>query len=615
MANLFQVKRTTVSGRTPNTSDPANTQYIDTGELALNLTDGKMFSSNGTVQFEVGANLTNQNVSNTANAASHTVGSNFIANSTAIIGTGYANISTSVNSALLTVGTSFIVNTTALVVTTPLTANGSTGTAGQFLISNGSTGAPYWAGGGGNGTVTQVDTGNGLTGGPITSTGTISVNANTGLIANSSGLFVDAIYASALSVNNASYVGGNSAADLRLYSSNANNITSGTLDTARLPSTANITTAINVGANINISTTNISVGNSTVNSVVNSTSVVVTTILANSINATSFTTTAFIANATSITPASNTYSLGSLSNRWNLFANTGDFSGAVTIGGNLTVSGNTFTVSARTLAVTDHMIFMNNGVLANITGATGNGTAVVFVANNNYANNWDVTVTGVTPSSFNGTYHNITQANATHFIVANTNTDTYTSGGTARGTTDANPDIGFAAGYNDGTYHHTGFFRDATDGVYKVFDNYDPEPDDSAFIDTSNATFRIANLQANGFLAAVVNATTSVNSATISSGTSFIANSTQVTLNNVPLSANGTTGTAGQVLASNGATGAPYWSTASGGSGSGPVYFSSTTITSNVNVTTGNNAMIIGPVNFANGVGVSVANNSRLVIL
>jgi len=615
MANLFQVKRTTVSGRTPNTSDPANTQYIDTGELALNLTDGKMFSSNGTVQFEVGANLTNQNVSNTANAASHTVGSNFIANSTAIIGTGYANISTSVNSALLTVGTSFIVNTTALVVTTPLTANGSTGTAGQFLISNGSTGAPYWAGGGGNGTVTQVDTGNGLTGGPITSTGTISVNANTGLIANSSGLFVDAIYASALSVNNASYVGGNSAADLRLYSSNANNITSGTLDTARLPSTANITTAINVGANINISTTNISVGNSTVNSVVNSTSVVVTTILANSINATSFTTTAFIANATSITPASNTYSLGSLSNRWNLFANTGDFSGAVTIGGNLTVSGNTFTVSARTLAVTDHMIFMNNGVLANITGATGNGTAVVFVANNNYANNWDVTVTGVTPSSFNGTYHNITQANATHFIVANTNTDTYTSGGTARGTTDANPDIGFAAGYNDGTYHHTGFFRDATDGVYKVFDNYDPEPDESAFIDTSNATFRIANLQANGFLAAVVNATTSVNSATISSGTSFIANSTQVTLNNVPLSANGTTGTAGQVLASNGATGAPYWSTVSGGSGSGPVYFSSTTITSNVNVTTGNNAMIIGPVSFANGVGVSVANNSRLVIL
>jgi hypothetical protein len=40
----------------------------------------------------------------------------------------------------------------------------------------------------------------------------------------------------------------------------------------------------------------------------------------------------------------------------------------------------------------------------------------------------------------------------------------------------SNPDIGFAANYNDGVYHHTGFFRDASDGVWKVFDNYSPEP-------------------------------------------------------------------------------------------------------------------------------------------
>lgn len=57
MANKFQVKRTTVSGRTPNTTNAANTQYIDAGELALNLTDKKMFSSNGSALFEVGANL------------------------------------------------------------------------------------------------------------------------------------------------------------------------------------------------------------------------------------------------------------------------------------------------------------------------------------------------------------------------------------------------------------------------------------------------------------------------------------------------------------------------------------------------------------------------------
>ena len=43
---------------------------------------------------------------------------------------------------------------------------------------------------------------------------------------------------------------------------------------------------------------------------------------------------------------------------------------------------------------------------------------------------------------------------------------------------------------------------------------------------------------------------------------SFIANTAQVTISGIPLSANGGTGTAGHVLTSNGATGAPYWSAA-----------------------------------------------------
>jgi len=60
-----------------------------------------------------------------------------------------------------------------------------------------------------------------------------------------------------------------------------------------------------------------------------------------------------------------------------------------------------------------------------------------------------------------------------------------------------NPDLGFAGNYNDGTYHHAGFFRDASDGVWKVFENYKPEPDASPYIDTGNNTFRIANFHAN----------------------------------------------------------------------------------------------------------------------
>ena len=64
----------------------------------------------------------------------------------------------------------------------------------------------------------------------------------------------------------------------------------------------------------------------------------------------------------------------------------------------------------------------------------------------------------------------------------------------------SNPDIGFAFNYNDGTYHHGGFFRDASDnGTFKVFDNYSPEPDANIFIDTADASFRLANIAATTF--------------------------------------------------------------------------------------------------------------------
>ena len=59
-------------------------------------------------------------------------------------------------------------------------------------------------------------------------------------------------------------------------------------------------------------------------------------------------------------------------------------------------------------------------------------------------------------------------------------------------------DIGFAANYNDvGSYAHTGFFRDATDGVWKLFQGYTPEPDSDFDIDIDHASFELASFQAN----------------------------------------------------------------------------------------------------------------------
>jgi len=57
MASVVKIKRSAVQGKAPTTSD------ITTGELALNTRDGKLFSSDGSSVFEIGANLHSLNVS------------------------------------------------------------------------------------------------------------------------------------------------------------------------------------------------------------------------------------------------------------------------------------------------------------------------------------------------------------------------------------------------------------------------------------------------------------------------------------------------------------------------------------------------------------------------
>jgi len=49
MASTIRIKRSSVAGKSPNTSN------LSTGELALNLADKKIFSSNGTSVFELGS--------------------------------------------------------------------------------------------------------------------------------------------------------------------------------------------------------------------------------------------------------------------------------------------------------------------------------------------------------------------------------------------------------------------------------------------------------------------------------------------------------------------------------------------------------------------------------
>ena len=54
MASIVKIKRSSVQGKAPTS--------LEAGELALNTRDGKLFSSDGSVVFEVGANTTTLNV-------------------------------------------------------------------------------------------------------------------------------------------------------------------------------------------------------------------------------------------------------------------------------------------------------------------------------------------------------------------------------------------------------------------------------------------------------------------------------------------------------------------------------------------------------------------------
>ena len=87
-------------------------------------------------------------------------------------------------------------NATHLTVASRFVANGSSGSTGQILTSNGS--GTYWSSlPAGSGTVTQVQGGNGLNGN-ITTSGSLTVNAQTGLVANSTGLYVNTSFIQSL---------------------------------------------------------------------------------------------------------------------------------------------------------------------------------------------------------------------------------------------------------------------------------------------------------------------------------------------------------------------------------------------------------------------------------
>lgn len=162
--NLIQIKRTSVSGRAANTTTLPNP-----GELALNILDGIMYSTNGSVVFEIGANNTNSQVTGTLDANVITVDTLQLLGGTGSQGTITWNtdeetIDIIQNGATLQVGQEIhyhVKNQTGSLIPdgTAVMAVGTLGNSGRILVApmvaNGSVLSKYYIG------VTTEDIGDG----------------------------------------------------------------------------------------------------------------------------------------------------------------------------------------------------------------------------------------------------------------------------------------------------------------------------------------------------------------------------------------------------------------------------------------------------------------------
>jgi len=171
------------------------------------------------------------------------------------------------------------------------------------------------------------------------------------------------------------------------------------------------------------------------------------------------------------------------------------------IDGNLHVAGTTTTENTKTVATHDNLIYLNAALDSTITNAVFSSGSITYTAENLYTAGMDIRITGVSPSAFNissGDLLTVASATPTQFVVIKSDPGaSYISGGTAHAKEEANSDLGFAGGYYSGGYAHAGLFRDASDGVFKFFQGYTPEPDEAVNIDTTHASFALADISIN----------------------------------------------------------------------------------------------------------------------
>ena len=415
MSNLIQIKRSL------NTAVPTS---LANGELA--------FTANGDVLY-IGSNGNVVAIGGKRTPGTLTANQALVANST-----GYLDI----------------IKTANLVVTA-IQANGSHGTSGQVLVSNGI--GVYW-GTGTSGSDTQVQFNDG--GVANGSAGfTFAKTTNTLSISNTINVGTATVNSTNYSgtANNASYLGGTIASSyaLKTYAnaaadnaySNAVTYASSAAGSAysnamadTLSRSGSYTGNNSFGGTNTVISSNLTVSGTKLYAYTTDISAASLSLDGNLVangnvtlgNNTSDTVTVVASVSSNVMPSTNnTYYLGNNTMRWaevhaqNVHSVSGYFDGSVQISGDLVVSGNVTTTNVNSVVVSD---------------------PIIYLAGNNYSSD----------------------------LV----------------------DIGFAANYYDGTERHTGLFRDASDGIYKLFYNLTQELSGNNVVDISDASFRIATLTA-----------------------------------------------------------------------------------------------------------------------
>ena len=333
VANSVNVTSTTVSS---NTTTGAMTIAGGLG-VAGRINTGDLAAGNDSVYSTLtGTTLTVANVFATAtvNASVLSVGGWVIANNSGVFTSGV------VNGDIIRVGTKFVANTTqvSLAQGMKLSANGALGSANQVLRTD-SSGVAYWSDDLGD--ISAVSAGNGLTGGGTSGDITVSVLANNGIVANSTGLWAKQANGISVDASGINVVTGNG---LSVNSSGVQLVTGSTL------------TVNSVGLHVNntLSVTSVTTtGDLTVNG---------NTTLGDT-SGDRLTLTALV--SSNVNPAANnTYHLGNNSFRWaqvhaaNVHGVTGTFDGNLNVAGDLVVSGNLTTVNVSSVSISDPIIYL-----------------------------------------------------------------------------------------------------------------------------------------------------------------------------------------------------------------------------------------------------------------